>query len=317
MSDAPAIDVQGLSHHYGTRQALAPLDVQIGEGEIFAFVGPNGGGKTTLFRVLSTLLPPQAGSTKMLGFDLATQATSIRANIGVVFQAASLDKKLTVAENLRHQGHLYGISGSTLTARIDELLASFSLSDRAGEKAELLSGGLRRRVELAKGLLHQPRIVLLDEPSTGLDPLARLELWSYLEKIREEQGATILLTTHILEEADKADRVAILHHGKLAALDAPSALKASLGGDTISITTERPREMVEQIRSQLSCPAEVIGERIRLESTDGTALLTRLVEAFPGQIDSVTFARPSLEDVFVERTGSRFTESDEEVSDGK
>ena len=179
MNASAAISVSRLVHRYGERLALAGLDLEIERGEIFALLGPNGGGKTTLFRLLSTLIPIQQGAVEVLGYDAARQTREVRERMGVVFQAPSLDKKLTVAENLRHQGHLYGMSGAPLQRRADEMLARLGLAERRGERVETLSGGMRRRVELAKGMLHAPELLLLDEPSTGLDPGARSDLWDY------------------------------------------------------------------------------------------------------------------------------------------
>src|SRR5437773_2390269 len=190
---AAAISVAGVSYAYGPRQALADLSLEIQAGEIFAVLGPNGGGKTTLFRLLSTLIPLQAGSAAIFGHDLMREQQAIRRLMGVVFQAPSLDRKLTVAENIRLQAVLYGLRGAELSRRLDALLEQFALSDRANELTERLSGGLRRRVELAKGMIHQPRLLLLDEPSTGLDPAARSDLWQYLRHMHAEQGTTIVL----------------------------------------------------------------------------------------------------------------------------
>ncbi len=306
MNAENAIAVSGLTYHYGPRRALDELEFSIRAGEIFAFVGPNGGGKTTLFRLLSTLVPLQQGQLTVFGLDARREVLAIRRLIGVVFQAPSLDNKLTVAENLRHQGHLYGLSARAAAPRQDQLLDRLGLAARRGEMAEHLSGGLRRRVELAKGMLHQPRLLLLDEPSTGLDPGARNDLWAILETLRREEGVTVVLTTHLLDEAEKAQRVAILHEGALVALDTPDALRASVGGDAITITTPDAAGLANQIRDRFQCQTAVIDGRVRLEQPDGHQWIARLVEAFPGRIDSVTFARPSLEDVFIDRTGHRF-----------
>ena len=210
MSDIPAVSVEGLTHRYGDREALRGVSFAVPPGEIFGLLGPNGGGKTTLFRILSTALVPTSGQARIFGQDVIAQPALVRQQIGIVFQSPSLDKKLTAAENLRHHGHLYGLRGRVLRARTDEMLARVGLSDRAGDRVERLSGGLQRRVELAKGLLPQPRMLLMDEPSTGLDPGARRDLWDYLTQLRDRDGLTILLTTHLMDEADRCDRVAIL-----------------------------------------------------------------------------------------------------------
>lgn len=312
MNTSPAIRVAGISHRYGERQALIDVSFEIAAGEIFVFLGPNGGGKSTLFRLLSTLLPLQQGEASVLGFDLRHQMAEIRAHIGVVFQSPSVDRKLTVGENLMHQGHLYGISGAELDRRSTALLEKFQLLDRRRDRVETLSGGLRRRVELAKGLLHRPKLLLLDEPSTGLDPAARSDMWDYLRQLREQEGVTVVLTTHLLEEADKADRIAILDRGKLVALDSPDALRSTVGGDAITIQTAAPDRMANDIRQRFGCTAGVMENNVRLEMPDGHQWIAKLVEAFPGQIDSITLGKPTLEDVFIDRTGHRL-ESEEEA----
>ena len=307
MGDAEAaIEVRDVSFHYGTRRALNEVGFDVQPGELFALVGPNGGGKTTLFRLLATLVPLQHGTIRVLGHDVAREPNEVRARIGVVFQAPSVDKKLTVRENLRHQGHLYGLSGRALRAREDEMLEELGLSDRAGDLVEKLSGGLRRRVELAKGLLHRPHVVLLDEPSTGLDPGARSDLWAYLVRLQQEFGVSVLLTTHLLEEADKADRVAIIDEGSIVALDTPEALKATVGGDTISIEADDPEQLASAIREQFALETTVVETMVRLELPEAHRWIARLIEAFPGRIRSITLSQPTLEDVFIARTGHRF-----------
>ncbi len=302
-----AISVTQVSHRYGQRLAVDNLSLEIGEGEVFAFLGPNGSGKTTLFRVLSTLIPLQLGEVAILGHDLQREVTAIRRQLGVVFQSPSLDKKLTVAENLHHQGRLYGLSSADLAARKSELLAAVGLTDRAKDLVETLSGGMRRRVELAKSMLHRPRLLLLDEPSTGLDPAARSDLWQYLRQLRERDVLTIVLTTHLLDEADRADRIAIMHEGHLAALDAPDALRAALGGDAITIQTDRPEQLSAAIAARFAPAAPtVLDGAVRLEQPDGHQWIPRLVEAFPAEIQSITLGKPTLEDVFIARTGHRF-----------
>jgi ABC-2 type transport system ATP-binding protein len=310
MHDSPAIRIDKVEHRYGDRVALDGLSLAIATGEIFAFLGPNGGGKTTLFRLVSTLIPLARGEIEIFNHSVKRQAADVRRMIGVVFQAPSLDKKLTVAENIRCQGQLYGLAGATLAERQDAMLARFRLTDRANDRVETLSGGLRRRLDLAKGLLHAPRLLLLDEPSTGLDPLARADLWDYLEQIRRDDGVTVVLTSHLLEEADRADRIAILDRGRLVSLGSPDELRATVGGDSITIETADPPRLAASIRERLDCPAEVVGDNVRLERADGHQWIARLVEAFPGQIDSIRLGKPSLEDVFIARTGRRFQDED-------
>lgn len=302
----PAIGISKVSYAYSSRQALVDLSLDIKAGELFAVLGPNGGGKTTLFRLLSTLVPLQTGVVTVLGHDLSREANAIRRSTGVVFQAPSLDRKLTVAENIRLQAALYGLGGRELSLRVDDLLDHFSLRDRANELTEKLSGGLRRRVELAKGLVHQPRLLLLDEPSTGLDPAARSDLWQYLRHLKKSQGTTIVLTTHYLDEADGADRLAILNEGKLVALGTPADLRLQVGGDSITIETLDPASLAAAIEQSLSLPARVVDNAVRLEVSDGHNWVARLVEAFPGQVNAIRLGRPTLEDVFIARTGHRF-----------
>jgi ABC-2 type transport system ATP-binding protein len=306
-----AIEIASVSHRYGDRLALDGVTLQIGRGEVFGFLGPNGGGKTTLFRLLSTLIPLQEGSIQILGFDSRRQTAQVRASIGVVFQAPSLDRKLSVAENIRHQGHLYGLSGAELARREQQMLQRLGLADRRHERVETLSGGLRRRVELAKGMSHEPQLLLLDEPSTGLDPGARSDLWDYLRQIRQESGVTVVLTTHLLEEADKADRLAILSAGRLVALDTPDQLRATVGGDAIMIETDDAPALAAAIRQRFDIPAQVLDTSVRLEQPDGHRWIARLVEAFPTQVRSISLGKPTLEDVFIARTGHRFWQAEE------
>jgi ABC-2 type transport system ATP-binding protein len=303
---SPAVEINGLSFAYGDRLAIDDLTLRIVRGEIFAVLGPNGGGKTTLFRVLSTLIPQQRGDVRILGSDLRRQVNDIRMQLGVVFQAPSLDRKLTVVENIRHQGALYGLSGRDLRARIDELLETFSLKDRSHELTERLSGGLRRRVELAKGLVHRPRLLLLDEPSTGLDPGARADLWKYLTHLRATSNVTVVLTTHFLDEAERADRIAILHQGKLVAEDTPEALRSAVGGDSLLIEAAEAESLAQDIAARWSLPARMVDQAVRIEVPDGHQWVSRLVEAYPGRITSVRLGKPTLEDVFIARTGHRF-----------
>jgi ABC-2 type transport system ATP-binding protein len=312
MSDNRAVDVSGLLHKYGDREALGGIDFSVSTGEIFGLLGPNGGGKTTVFRLLATLLPIQSGTVSCLGLDVASQPQLVRQQIGVTFQSPSLDGKLTVMENLKHQGHLYGLSGSAATARIDELLNRLGLTDRRHDLAGSLSGGLKRRVEVAKSLLHHPRVLLLDEPSTGLDPGARHDLWEYLTRLRRDEGTTILVTTHLMEEADRCDRLGILDRGRIVALGTPDELRLSIGGDCLTIQTADPTLLSDQIAAQFQIIPRRIGESLRIERQAGHELLRDIVAAFPSEITAISLAKPTLEDVFIARTGHRFWETEPE-----
>jgi ABC-2 type transport system ATP-binding protein len=256
--------------------------------------------------VLSTLIPIQQGEALLLGNDLRSQPDAIRAQLGVVFQSPSVDKKLTVMENITHHGRLYGLGGRELRTRADEMISRLGLTDRRRDLVEKLSGGLRRRVELAKGMLHRPRLFLLDEPSTGLDPGARSDVWHYLKQVREEQGVTVVLTTHLLEEAQGADRIAIMHRGQMAALDTPAALQAAVGGDAITIRTAAHESLAADIAQRFSIQAKVVDTSVRLELPNGHVWIPKLVEAFPDRIESITLGKPTLEDVFIHFTGHRF-----------
>ena len=307
----PALVTSELSHRYGDRLALDSVSLRVAPREIFGLLGPNGGGKTTLFRILSTLVRPTSGSARILGFDLRRDIGALRSRLGVVFQAPSLDKKLRVRENLAHQGHLYGLSGAGLRERIDHLLLEFNLRDRAHDLVETLSGGLQRRVEIAKSLLHRPELLLLDEPSSGLDPGARIDLWQTLYRLRDQQDVTVLLTTHLMEEAERCDRVAIIDHGRIVASGAPEALRAGIGGEVISARAKDATSLGERIAESLEVEVSVLNDEVRIEHPDGPGFITRLVEAFPGEIESVTLAKPTLEDVFIARTGRRLSEESE------
>ena len=301
-----AIAVRDIVHRYGERAALNGVSFDVRPAELFGLLGPNGSGKTTLFRILSTLMVPVAGRAIILGHNAAQDPSRLRREIGVVFQAQSIDLKLTAAENLMHQGHLYGLSGSILRKRIAEILDRVGLADRAKDKAETFSGGMQRRLELAKGLLHGPRVLLLDEPTTGLDPGARRDLWQYLSILRDEEHVTVLVTTHLMEEAERCDRLVILSEGRVVALGTPTELKQEIGGDVIVLEAKEPERLAGKIRTQFRVDARVIDNQVRIEKDHGHRFVTDLVESFPGEIDAVSIAKPSLEDVFIRRTGHRF-----------
>jgi ABC-2 type transport system ATP-binding protein len=311
------ISVRDLVHRYENRVALNGVSFEVQPAELFGLLGPNGSGKTTLFRILSTLMVPVGGRAIILGHDAAKDPSQLRREIGVVFQAQSIDLKLTAAENLWHQGHLYGLHGAALRKRIKEMLERVGLSDRVKDKAETFSGGMQRRLELAKGLLHGPRVLLLDEPTTGLDPGARRDVWQYLRILRDEERVTVLVTTHLMEEADRCDRLAILNEGRLVALGTPEELKREIGGDVIVLETKNPDSLAQRIRARFSIEVRVVDNQVRIEKDHGHRFVTDLVETFPGEIDAVSIAKPSLEDVFIRRTGHRFWSEGRESAEEK
>ncbi len=301
------ISVQNLVHRYENRTALNGVSFDVRSAELFGLLGPNGSGKTTLFRILSTLMIPTAGRAFVLGCDVAREASRLRNQIGVVFQAQSVDPKLTAYENLWHQGHLYGLRGGALKKRIQEILSRVGLADRGKERVETFSGGMQRRIELAKGLLHRPGVLLLDEPTTGLDPGARRDLWQYLQMLRDEEHVSVLVTTHLMEEAEKCDRLAIMNEGNLVALGTPAQLKTEIGGDVILLDAAKDAgSLAEQIRLHFHVAATVLGNQVRIERENGHHFVPDVVEALPGEIQAISVSKPSLEDVFIHRTGHKF-----------
>jgi ABC-2 type transport system ATP-binding protein len=307
--DSAALDAVDLEHAYGTRRALRGVSLTIAPGEIFALVGPNGGGKTTLFRIAATLMRPLGGALRIFGLDVSTRASDVRRRIGVVFQSPALDRRLTVEENLQHHARLYGMRVAGHRAALTEALARVNLQDRRSDLVSALSGGLMRRAEIAKVLIHAPSLLLLDEPTTGLDPAARRDLWTDLARLRGEAGTTVVVTTHLMEEAARCDRVAILHEGRIVTIGAPSALVESIGGEVIVIGTPDAAGLAARVKARFNVAAEVVDGRVRIEAPRAHQLVTAAVEAFPEEIDTVSFGKPTLEDVFVHHTGRGWQES--------
>jgi ABC-2 type transport system ATP-binding protein len=300
-----------LKFSYGQRLALDGISFEVRVGEIYGFLGPNGGGKSTLFSILATLLKPDQGQVSVLGLDIVEEAPLVRHQLGVVFQSPSVDEHLTVEENLVHQGHLYGLRGADLKSRIKVLLERFSIDDRRDDRVRTLSGGLRRRVEIAKALLHQPRLLLLDEPSTGLDPGARRDVWKALEELRSSHEVTVMLTTHFMEEGDRCDRLALVDRGRLVAQGSPESLKGEIGGEVVLISTDDPEALCVEMRQRLDLDATVQGSRVRLETERAHSFIAQLVETFADRIDALSLAKPTLEDVFLHRTGRGLGEEEE------
>jgi ABC-2 type transport system ATP-binding protein len=327
-----AIKIEHLSFHYGERCALDDVSWDVTDGELFALLGPNGSGKTTLFRLLSTLIPMQhmksspSSSIQVFGTSVESDLSSVRHHMGVVFQSPSVDGKLTVFENLRLQASLYGLTGKSAGERIVEVSEQLGISERQHDIVDKLSGGLRRRLELAKSLLHRPQLLIMDEPTTGLDPAARIDLWNVLRQLQQDNGMTIFMTTHLLEEAERADRVAILNEGQLVALDQPDVLRQQLGGDVVSITCAAPESLSKLLAAEFDVQPRLVDGQLRLEhgsevasvqASSNVALVQRIMDQFGDQIQSITVGRPSLEDVFISKTGHQFFQSGELVPTGE
>lgn len=314
------VDIDDLRHIYPPRRvsrkarqqqvqaepivAVKNLSLQVNEAEIFGILGPNGSGKSTLFQIISTLLKPSSGTVRVAGFDVQTQPQLVRQQLGVVFQSPSLDEQLTARENLIHHGHLYGMRGTDLKQRAMDALAAVSLSERANDYIETFSGGMKRRVEIAKAMLHQPRLLLLDEPSTGLDPAARREIWQHLNKLRDELGITVLMTTHLMDEAEKCDRLAIVHLGELVAVDTPDKLKQQIGGDVIQIDAQDAQTLQPELQTMYpQHTLNLVEGRLLLECEDGPTQVARIASAFGTKIKRIAVGQPTLEDVFMHLTG--------------
>lgn len=305
IANALALEAVDLVYRYGTHTVLSGFSLSVGAGEIHALLGPNGSGKTTLFRLLSTLIRPQDGAISIFGNSLPESAARVRSLLGVIFQNPSCDKKLTVRENLRCQAALYGITGGTREQRIAQIAGELGITDRLDWQVEKLSGGLQRRVDIARSMLHAPRLLLLDEPSTGLDPAARLDLWRGLVALRDDHGVTILMTTHLLDEAEKAERIGIMHQGNLVAVGRPDQLRQELG-DRVLVIEARDIARVLAWLDQRSVKADMQRNQLRI-SIDNVAELVAPMSAQLGDaIRSLSLSEPSLEDVFIARTGHRF-----------
>ncbi len=322
---APALQVLGLSHRYvaAETEALREIAFTVGRGEVFGVLGPNASGKSTLFAILATLLRPAAGTAQVMGHDILTEPALVRSMLGVVFQHPALDPMLSARENLTHHGRLYGMTGAALRQAVAARLEAVGLAERAEEPVATFSGGLRRRIELARAMLHRPPLLLLDEPSVGLDVAARRDLWQSLLALRSANGQSILVTTHLMDEAERCDRLAVLDAGRLVALDTPANLKAQLGETLISIELAPPRPgeavdpaALEQMRVRIAeqfapWPAggepHIIGDRLFMHHRDGAALVEALTRRHPDNFGHITVGRPTLEDAFLHLTGHRLS----------
>lgn len=304
-STLPALNVRDVCYRYDQHEALKGLSLSVARGTVFALLGPNGSGKTTLFRLISTLATIQQGDIQVFGHSVRSERSRVRGLLGVVFQSPSLDPKLTVLENIRCQAALYGISGQAFKDRLAEVSQQLGIVDRLQTRAEQLSGGLKRRVELAKGILHRPGLLLMDEPSTGLDPSARLDMWHAIKELQRESGVTVLLTTHLLDEADKSDQIAIMDQGRTVALGPPAELRQQLGEQVLSIQANDRGSVLAWLEER-SISVQQLADQLRIVGEQAAGLVAPLSAEFGEQIQTLTLGQPSLEDVFVARTGHRF-----------
>lgn len=303
-----AVEIRNVSFSYGDRKALTSVSFDVETGKTFCLLGPNGGGKSTLLSILSTFQKPQQGSVIYFENPSGTDPRTIRASLGVVFQNPALDGKLSVRENLLHHGHLYQVARNTLVKRCDNLLNFLGLADRGEEKVATLSGGLKRRVEIAKSLIHRPKLLILDEPTTGLDPIVRKDLWRDLKRQQETEKTTILFTTHLLEEADAADRVALLDQGNLVAEGTPADLKASVGSETVSLKCKNVVATSNLIEKELGVKPIRLENEVRLQCKDSASLIEKLIRTYRNEFDSLTLGTATLEDLFVLKTGRRLAQ---------
>src|SRR6266852_4330548 len=304
MSSAEAvIQASGLVKRYGQLEAVRGIDLEVQYGEIFGFLGPNGAGKSTTISILCTLLTPTAGTARVAGIDVVRDPARVRQRIGLVFQDPSLDDVLPGRENLEFHAFIYSVPAAERAKRIDEMLALLQLSDRAGSQVRTYSGGMKRRLEIARGMLHQPQILFLDEPTLGLDPQTRQNIWTHLNELRSNNGVTIFMTTHYMDEAEFCDRIAIIDRGKIVALGTPDELKAMVGGDVLTITSSRPEEAAAEIEKVLGATPIRDNGSLRMEVPDAKVFVPRLVRELEAPVDTVTLRRPSLDDVFLKLTG--------------
>jgi ABC-2 type transport system ATP-binding protein len=303
------IEVRGLEKSYGDVQAVRGVSFDVRPGETFGFLGPNGAGKSTTIKILCTLAAATGGTAKVAGFDVTKQRDDVRRHIGLVFQDTTLDSYLTAELNLRFHAELYGMPRDTVGPRLQQVMEMVGLWERRESKVITFSGGMKRRLEIARGLMHSPRVLFLDEPTVGLDPQTRASIWEYIHELRQREEITIFLTTHYMDEAEHCDRIAIMDHGKLVALDTPAALKASVGTDRVTIRTADDEEALRRLPEAIQT-----GEGIVLSVEDGEGYVPKLFAELGVPITSVSISKPSLDDVFLSYTGR--TIRDAEVTPG-
>jgi ABC-2 type transport system ATP-binding protein len=306
----PAIEVDELVKSYGEVDAVRGVSFTVPPGEVFGFLGPNGAGKSTTINVLCTLARPTSGTARVNGFDVVAQRDAVRRQIGLVFQDPTLDGYLTAEQNLRFHAELYGIDPGVIGARMDQMLEMVDLADRRDRPVMTFSGGMKRRLEIARGLLHSPRVLFLDEPTIGLDPQTRSSIWRYIRALQEREGTTIFMTTHYMEEAELCDRIAIMDRGQIIVLDTPAALKAGIGADRVALGTSDDEAAVAALWNRFGIEATVAEGAVTFHVEAGEAFVPRLFAELDVGITSVAVSRPTLDDVFMAHTGTTIRDAE-------
>jgi ABC-2 type transport system ATP-binding protein len=313
--NANAIEVRDLIKRYGEIEAVRGIDFQVATGETFGFLGPNGAGKSTTIKILCTLADPTTGTARVAGHDVVRNRDTVRRNIGLVFQDTTLDSYLTGEQNLRFHADLYGVPKQAFQPRLRQVLEMVGLWDRKDGVVSTYSGGMQRRLEIARGLLHAPHVLFLDEPTVGLDPQTRSAIWEYINELKQREDITIFLTTHYMDEAENCDRIAIIDHGKIVAIDTPEALKASVGKDRVQISTVDDDAAITQLRDHFGLDAAMHENLVTFSVESGEHFVPRLFAELAVGIRSVGVSRPSLDDVFMSYTGKTIRDAEATVGD--
>jgi len=309
------VSVSGLAKNYGEVRAVCGIDFEVAAGETFGFLGPNGAGKTTTIKILCTLARPSAGSAQVAGHDVVRERDSVRRNIGLVFQDTTLDNYLTGAQNLRFHAALYGVPAAAVEPRMRQVMEMVGLWDRRDSLVMTYSGGMQRRLEIARGLLHAPRVLFLDEPTVGLDPQTRASIWEYINELKRREDITIFLTTHYMDEAENCDRIAIIDHGKIVAIDTPEALKASVGKDRVQIHTADDAAAIAELARDFEIEAAIHEGAVTFSVASGEHFVPRLFAGLSVPIQTVSVSRPSLDDVFMSYTGKTIRDAEASATD--
>jgi len=311
-----AVSVRGLAKRFGGVEAVRGIDLEVAQGEIFGFLGPNGAGKSTTIGMLCTLVRPSAGEARVAGHDVASERNQVRRNIGLVFQDTTLDGYLTAEQNLRFHAELYGVRRAAAGERMERMLSMVGLLERRKSLVNTYSGGMKRRLGIARGLLHSPRVLFLDEPTIGLDPQTRSSIWTYIQELMRHEDVTIFLTTHYMDEAEHCHRIAIMEQGRIVALDRPDALKARVGKDRLQIATTDDEAALAALRERFGLETVIAEGQLTFSVADGAAFVPQLFAHLGVAIRSVTVARPSLDDVFMSFTGTTIRDAEAPSGDG-